>query len=259
MAFESVRMITGRLLVAATLGGLASGLTGCAGPSELMERGFVLLESAPGATPLYADDMYPLQSADFRLTTTYGDGPLVHQRRPTERLRAQGSNAEGDQRTTFWRTDERGNLLMTAVIDHDEGAISVFEPALIVAYANLGPGEQREQEVKMRVVDERNPRRLREAGSATQTIHYVEDQRLRTPMGTFDTKRLELHFKADLRLADAEKRRTLFVATDHGAVVEQVWEQIVILGVVPSVAEATLVLQGIEPVEPRREEQEEEK
>ena len=49
----------------------------------------------------------------------------------------------------------------------------------------------------------------------------------------------------DLRLADATKKRTLYVVPDVGIVLEHRWEQIVVLGILPSTEEVTLVLEEV--------------
>jgi hypothetical protein len=82
----------------------------------------------------------------------------------------------------------------------------------------------------MRVVDTENEKKVREEGRATRTITYVADQRIRTAHGEFDTKRIELHFRADLNLADVDELTVLFVVPGRGIVAEQSTETVKVLG-----------------------------
>ncbi|MHC5005333.1 MAG: hypothetical protein ACYTJ0_19700, partial [Planctomycetota bacterium] len=198
----------------AAVAALLAAAGGCAAPEAALESGYVMLEPSPGTAPALGENVYPLRAADWRYQPAEGGDVVVRRRRPTEQYRAAWSDEEETRRTHFWRHDDEGNLVVTAVIDHGDQALTIFDPPIVTAYAALAPGERREMTSQMRVVDVRNPRRQKEAGTATQGVHYVGDQELRTPMGRFTAQRLEVEFTADMRLADAHKRQTLYVVPE---------------------------------------------
>ena len=82
----------------------------------------------------------------------------------------------------------------------------------------------------MRVVDARRPGRLRESGTATVTVEYVDDQLLETPAGRFLAKRIVSRFVADLKLVHATTTSTTYVVPGVGVVAQQRVEEIKMLG-----------------------------
>ena len=96
----------------------------------------------------------------------------------------------------------------------------------------------------MRVVDLTDPTRLREFGTATHSIEYVDDVLLRTPLGEFLTKRVVVNFEADLRFADVTSSGTLYVLPGLGPIVVQREEHRRILGFVAGRTSQTLVLRS---------------
>ena len=56
-------------------------------------------------------------------------------------------------RTEFLRRDDDDNIVMTAALDHEEQALSRFEPPLLITPARLEPGSPVESRVAIRVLD----------------------------------------------------------------------------------------------------------
>ena len=227
----------------------AAAAVGCS--SVRLGAGYEKLESLPGGDPVEARDIYPLVSGEWSFAVTSGTGVgkhVAHRRQPTERFAARWINAEDGRRTEFWRLDKNENIVMPALIDHQEGAITFFNPPLVVAYRDLPAGVPKHQEVAMRVVDLANPVRERETGRARRTIEYVDDQMLKTPLGQFATKRLVVDFTADLRLAEAQTSSTLYVVTGLGSVVIEQVEVIKVLGIPTRRRGRTLVLSAAQGV-----------
>jgi hypothetical protein len=138
------------------------------------------------------------------------------------------------QRTEFLRRDAHGNVLMTAVIDEGNNALTHFNPPIVVMPAELRRGERFESRAAMRVVDARNPTKERERGTAVRTVEYLGDRLLLTNFGKVATYQLKITFTADLRMADAETNTTLYIAPELGIVAEQSSEKVTVLGALTS-------------------------
>jgi hypothetical protein len=218
-------------------------LAGCATTTE--KPGFDVLSTGRPTEPLPADAVYPATGGDWIYLVTAGVGAgerLAHRREESGLYDATWSDREADRRSEHWRLDEAGNIVMPAIIDHDDHAITFFDPPLISAYSRLEPGRQYEQSFSMRVMDERRPQRQRDLGTGTQTIVYVDDQVLKTPLGRLATKRVTVRFTADLKMATAETITTLSIVPGVGAVVVKRRETVRLMGVLIRNRNQTLVL-----------------
>ena len=172
------RRILGALLL--VLGPVAA--AGCAsGPESSLLH---VLATRPPSDPVRSDDLYPLRPGQW-IYDVDGSNQIVLERTRTDRFGATWMNREGDQRTEFWHVDDDGNIVMDATIDHQNSAISIFEPPLIIAYRELAPRQPRRDETAMRVVDLNNTETQRECGTAVRTIEYINDELIRTPTGEF--------------------------------------------------------------------------
>jgi hypothetical protein len=162
--------------------------------------------------------------------------------KPTSEHRATFAMAEGDERTTWLRTDDDGCIAMTAVFEADDHAVSLFTPPLVVAFKDMQSGHEYSSESAMRVVDSKDSRSVRESGKATRSITYMDDQRIRIPAGEFIAMRLNVRFHADLKFADAFESTTLWVVRDRGIIARQSDEQVKVLGIGGGAHTRTLVL-----------------
>jgi hypothetical protein len=216
---------------------------GCSSASR--GPGYEVLSTTPATGSLAADAMYPALAGEWVYLITQGDGAggvFVDKREVTERYRTAWVDHQADERSEYWRPDESGNLVMPTVVDHANNAITLFRPPLIVAYGQLEPGRTYEQQTPMRVMDAKRPLRQRYEGTGTQTIEYADDQVLKTPLGEFPTKRVNIRFNADLGNAKAETITTLWIVPEIGPVVARRRQVERLLGIPVRSREQTLVL-----------------
>lgn len=182
-------------------------------------------------------------------STTYlvldEDGRIVEEltmrREPTDVQGATLAIHEAERRAQFVRADENGDMVLVAVLDQKERALSRFDPPLVLAPAKLEPGETRRSEAAMRVVDRDRPSRQREAGRAVREVRYAGDQEIQTPRGRFLAKRMETRFEADLRMASVDERTVTFIVPELGIVAEQSRETVRVLGAFGSTDRRTLL------------------
>jgi hypothetical protein len=208
----------------------------------------VLLEQIPARGALAAGDFGLMRAGTPRFVVLDNHGDVERTieltAAMTDRFEAGFSLSEPGVRTEFYREDDQGNIVMTAVHEAKDGAISLFEPPLVVAYRELPAQVKRTSKAAMRVMDAQDPTRQREQGRATRSMVYAADQRIRTPLGEFIAKRVEIHFRADLSLAKADERTTLFIvpAPGPGNVAQRSSEEVKVLGAFGRTQQRTLVL-----------------
>ncbi len=216
-------------------------LAGCA----QQRAGYVVLGSSPATGAVAAGEIYPLAGGESTWLVTAGDDAgehVVRRRGETTEHSAAWAEEESDRRSEYWRTDEWGNIIMPAVAEHGDRAITLFDPPLFIAFAEMPAGEAFRQVVEMRVLDTRRTGRLKDEGTAVRTIEYAGDHRIRTALGEFDTRRIEITFIADLHMATAENKATLYVARGIGPIVEERSESVRALGIPVRSRRQTLVL-----------------
>lgn len=244
---------------------LAAILHGCAaapgtdpGAGQVVDdERFVILETLPPDKSIAGEDLYPFRPGErtfLRLDDEAVGAEVVYSGEPTDEHDAEFALAQGEARIEYWARDEAGDIIMPVTLDHDEKALTRFDPPLLIAPKTLQPGAPVEAESDMVVLDSRNPNQQRERGKAKRSIEYIDDQRIRTPLGEFRAQRIIVHFAADLRLADAENTTTYWLAPDLGIIARLREEEVRILGLISTRKRSVSVL-----VEPRgREDSEEE-
>ncbi len=226
----------------AAIGGCAGLLPHGPGP------GFEQLETLAATGAVAVDDLYPTRSGRWSYAVTAGDNAgeeVVIRRVNTLGFSTTWVDAPGESRGEFWRLDDDGNVTLEAVVSHARETISLFEPPLVVAYAGLAPATPRRHEVAMEVVDLKNPARRKTSGTATMTIEYVDDRRLKTPLGELVAKRVVVSFEADLSLADVTRTTTTYVVAGLGPIVIEWQEDQVMLNVIRTRKRRTLVLKKV--------------
>ena len=212
--------------------------------------GYEVLSVTQAGGSIAAAEMYPLAGGVRTFLVTRGNdaGTTIARRLdPTDRFEAAWVNDEGDVRSEYWRLDDAGNLVMPVVIAHGDRAVTFFNPPLVIAYAQMSPGEALVQTVKMRVMDADKPDKLRDYGTAERSLEYVDDQLLRTPLGDFATRRVQVTFTAKLKLAVARTTSTLFVVPGVGPIVEHNDEAVSVLKIRVRHHEQILVFTGASP------------
>jgi hypothetical protein len=220
---------------------LLAAAAGCQGPPR--PAGLDVLEELPPGAPLTAADLLPLRERTWRCALGDEAEPsVVMSMARTDVYRAQWVLEEAGRRAEYLAVGEGGDVVMTAVAEYGEGALTVFKPPLLIAPAVLEAGASRRAECQMRVVELDDVSRHREGGTATRTITYEADQRLRTPLGEFVARRIQIEFTADLSLADVRDTATLYLVSGLGVVAEISRQEIRVLGVLPNVRERVLLL-----------------
>lgn len=175
---------------------------------------------------------YPMRPGSERWTIVDGDGaPGEHLRTRTESdlHGAHVAVAFDDRRTQYWVATADG-VAMAATHSHRDRAISLFEPPLPIGPAKLGRSIAIESTVSMTVVDEKDPSRVRQRGTATRRIEWIDDVDIERDGKSAVAHRIETRFVADLDLARAEERATLLFMPGVGFVEERRDESIRALG-----------------------------
>ena len=216
-----------------------------------------LLDELPAQSPLTVEEFALLQPMHARylvLDNGRVEQELVRNRRRTDQFGATIADMEltfpegKERRIQYWGVDSQGNVIMPAVVERDDNALSLFDPPLVVTVPTLQPGVTQTSTANIRVMNLRHPDRERESGTATRSVTYIGDQRIRTPMGEFVAKRIEVRFEADLRLATATERTVLYVVPDIGIVAEHTEERVRALGLFNRSSDRQLVMSElIEP------------
>lgn len=243
-------MITARGVAAtAARAILTLAATGCQGTGGAGDGGpgFVVLETRPAEAALVAADLSPTASGrrEYRITRGNDAGALLVERRLATPAQSVTwiDDPRGDRRE-LWSIDAAGDVVMPAVVDVADGAITIFDPPLVIAPARLAPGQPWVQQTAMRVLRLDDPSQVRESGTAVQTIEYSDVSRIRTAGGDLDAARVTITFKADLRMADAQTVTTLYVASGRGPVVREWSESVKTLGITIRSAKRTMVLEN---------------
>lgn len=236
------------VLLAAIAGALLTG--GCASSRRDADLGYDLVAVSPASGTITPSDIYPLRDGAWSWQVTRGDkAGLRFQRRraATSEYGATWSETADGGHREFWTHDDEGNLVMTAVVEPGDQALTIFDPPMVIAYARLTANEPRTQQVDMRVMDLRRPDRQKDRGQATRTVEYVDNRLIRTPLGTMPVKRVEISFTADLALARATNLTTLLVYPPFGYVVEKRVDRVTVIGIPFRHRDQTLVLTEAPP------------
>lgn len=231
-------------------------LFGCqAAPDPIVDSPIIVIETLDSAQPARASDIYPPRAGESRYHITGGDfggTMLVRETSETDSYQAQWITVESiieadgpaARSTTFWSISDEGDALLHASIDHQQNALTLFNPPLVMTPTELTAGATSESTTPMRVVSESNPAHKRENGDATQTIIHAGGVRLRTAIGELDAVKIIIDFTADLTMADAVERTELYVNPEHGIVAEKRSRRVDILGVGGSTEEEQLTIAG---------------
>src|SRR4029453_6821852 len=118
-------------------------LCGCAAKSKVEgpsgpEPALVFLDERPAEGTVTASDVQSLTPGMETYLHLGQDAQvesnMVLKREPTDRFGATIAVSDNEGRTQFLRADEQGNIVMTAVIEEGDQAISLFDLPLLGAY-----------------------------------------------------------------------------------------------------------------------------
>lgn len=130
----------------------------------------------------------------------------------------------------FLRRGNDGELLLVAVEAPNDKAISIFTPALVLAPRQMHMDEIFASSSSMRV-DWMDDGGERDRGVGERTTRIVRAERIRTPLGEFQTMRVETKFEAVLRLAKAQRSTTVWIAAGIGPIAEEWRARVTVMGI----------------------------
>ncbi len=135
---------------------------------------------------------------------------------------------DGDRE--FLQRGNDGELLLVAVEAPNDKAISIFTPALVLAPRQMHMDEIFASSSSMRV-DWMDDGGERDRGVGERTTRIVRAERIRTPLGEFQTMRVETKFEAVLRLANAQRSTTVWIAAGIGPIAEEWRARVTVMGI----------------------------
>ena len=206
------------------------------GPGQAHPAFEVVGPAADDATfvGLSAAELEPLMPGSQRWTVVQGDGvgtSFVRTVAASDRFGAQVADRWGDLHTHFLRRENQ-QVLMPANTSHEDKAITIFDPPLVVAPARLTAAAPFVSRARMRVVDEQDPSKVMHLGRCERTLTLQGRDVVRTPLGELVAVRVRMEFQATLQLAKASEVATLYVVPGLGVIAEDRVERINALGFV---------------------------
>lgn len=206
-------------------------------PRLVSNQGLQIIKDLPSSDAVTADDMYSEANIEAEYTVIAGEDAGSARRFVRSTTSKFGATIQDEivgVRSEFLRLDAQGNVVMCAVIDRANSALSLFDPPLVVMPATLARNKPFEARAAMRVVDVKNPSKQKEHGSAIRTIEYIGDRLVKTTFGEVECHLLTIVFTADLSLADDVTKTTLYVSPKYGVVAEQWSERLKVFGAITS-------------------------
>lgn len=113
-----------------------------------------------------------------------------------------------------------GAIEMVAVEDEKHDVISLFTPPLVVMDAGLEPGKPRRIDSAVRVVKRGNRSQQVDQGKCVWTIVYDGDQRVRTPAGVFECKRIGTEYRGQFTAAQVTSVTHTYQHGERGLIAE---------------------------------------
>ncbi len=135
-----------------------------------------------------------------------------------------------DGEREFVSLANNGDISLVAVEAPNDQAISIFTPPLVLAPRQMHIGEIFASSSSMRV-DWMDDRGERDRGIGERTTRIVRAENVRTPLGEFQTMRVETKFEALLRFARAQRSTTLWIAAGIGPVAEEWQGKVTVMGI----------------------------
>ena len=114
---------------------------GCASPGDA-DLGYDLVAVLPASSTITPSDIYPLREGAWSWQIARGDDAgrrFLRRRAATDEYGATWSETDDNGHREFWTQDDDGNLVMTAVIEPDDQALTIFDPPMVLAYSRLSP------------------------------------------------------------------------------------------------------------------------
>lgn len=211
----------------------------CASPSEKVETPPILFQIlSTSGTPFAVDatDQIAPRDANWTWKMVDADGRATDD--PVIQSLAISSELHGgmwmipmiDGDREFVSLANNGDISLVAVEAPNDQAISIFTPPLILAPRQMHMGEIFASSSSMRV-DWMDDRGERDRGIGERTTRIVGAEKVRTPLGEFQTMRVETKFEALLRFAKAQRSTTLWIAAGIGPVAEEWHGRVTVMGI----------------------------
>ena len=228
----------------------------CAAPSGNVKTSPILFEilstsSAPFAVDatdqiaaMDANWTWQLVDANGRAT---GDPVIATLAVSTELHRGMWMIPMIDGDREFVSLANNGDISLVAVEAPNDQAISIFTPPLVLAPRQMHMGEIFASSSLMRV-DWMDDGGERDRGIGERTTRILRAEKVRTPLGEFQTMRVETKFEAVLRFAKAQRSTTLWIAAGIGPVAEEWHGKVTVMGISISNDAGTAV--RISPIPP---------
>lgn len=211
----------------------------CATPQNVDANAPTIFEILPTAGSPFAvdasDQIAPMdvdwtwQLVDKKGRTT-NDPPIHARASPTELHGAMWMIPMIGGDREFVAQGSAGEISLVVVEAPNDRVISIFTPPLILAPSKMQPNEIFISSSSMRI-DWMDGRGERDRGVGERTAHAIRPERIRTPLGEFETMRVETKFEATLRFAKAQRTTTLWIASGVGPIAEEWREQVTVLGI----------------------------
>lgn len=134
-------------------------------------------------------------------------------------------HADEYKQTRYLRSDGKGGVVMSKVVDRDRNAVTIFEPAIPVLKVDMPPNTPVTYESHANVAFLSNPKMQMDSGTCRMTIEHDGDQKLTTPAGTFQVKRFKLKFETDFKFADVNSIAWIYYADNIGIIAEYYAEE----------------------------------
>lgn len=225
--------VAGLLLVA----GLAAG-GGCASapggphdvPAAMRDAGAfeVLASRAPAPRDvLRAEDIEPLAAGTVRWMSTDGGQPFEVS---TEAVPPRFERRDPVATRTLARTAD-GGVALERQEDASDGAVLVFTGPLLLAPAELAPGD--EPNSTSGVITERGTARDNDGGRAQRSLRIASVDRVRTPLGEFEAVRVDAALTMKVPFASLRRETSTWVRPGTGPVAVRSDERVLVMGIVP--------------------------
>ncbi len=230
---------------------------GCASHSAIAPDALGLLSVQPATGALTPADTYLVLSKEPREGTAGSGEPMVREydiiegkhagavlveevRRKSPDVEAWTvtrrvkTKKEPLEEATFERRED-GGIVLTGSVNHDRGVIVEMDPRPVTIPASLEPGAMHKQEMKMRLPLISRPSRLRDKGTGTMELTYVDDQAVRLGGGgeRITARHTREVFTSKLGKATAVRTIDRWFAPGHGLVAERWTEEVRLFGGMP--------------------------
>lgn len=124
-------------------------------------------------------------------------------------------------------------LMLRGIENHDRSVRVDFKPDALSMPASLAPAAAAPSTHAIRIVDLKNPRKLRERGTGDSQLVYENDQTITVPAGTFETRLTRETYTSTLQHAVATRVIVRWYAPAPVGLVRERWtEEVKALGLI---------------------------